>query len=90
MLFYMTIAALFLFTVVMSAVIGFLMYQAVRRLTASRAARHTTGAAAVLLASYVMTRVLLFPTWYYYAAVLVVSIALYTVLLKSSLERTDS
>lgn len=47
MLFYMTIAALFLFTAVMSAVIGFLMHQAIRRLTASRAARHTTGAAAV-------------------------------------------
>lgn len=90
MLFYMTIAALFLFTAVMSAVIGFLMYQAARRLTASRAARHTTGAAAVLLTGYLTTLMLLFPTWYYYAAVSAVSIALYTVLLKSSLERTDS
>lgn len=84
MLFYLTLFALFLFSAVISAVAGLLVYFAGGSFISSAAAPHILGVGAAMLAGWLMTKLLLFEIWYYYAAVLAGAVIIYFVLANSS------
>ena len=84
MFIYFTLIAVFVFSVVISAVVGFLFYQLSKKLLPSSEIRHIAGMVISVLAGITMTKLLLFDIWYYYAAVIGGTIVLYRILVRSS------
>lgn len=85
MLIYFTIFSVFVFSVVMSAIVGFLVYQTGYRFLPSTVIRHILGIGVAVLIGCLMTKLLLFRIWYFYVVVIGVAIILYIVFIKSSI-----
>ncbi|WP_301107247.1 hypothetical protein [Sporosarcina sp.] len=84
MFIYFTLIAVFVFSVVISAVVGFLFHQLCNQLLTSGRIGYILGMVVSVLVSIIMTKLLLFEIWYYYAAVIGVTILLYIVLVRST------
>lgn len=83
MIIYLQIFLLFVFSVVMSAAIGFVIYLAVDKVSPSTMIRHTLGVGASVLTGYFITELLIFSgIWYYYVATIVLGIMLYVLFVK--------
>lgn len=84
MIIYLQIFLLFVFSVVMSAAIGFLIYLAGDKISPSNVIRHTLGVGASVLTGYFITELLIFSgIWYYYVATIVLGVLLYVLFVKS-------
>ncbi|EGQ21519.1 hypothetical protein ABZ756_14350 [Mammaliicoccus sciuri] len=79
MLAYLTIFSVFVFTVVMSAAIGFLFYQVIYKFLPSTAIKNVLGAGLTVLISCIMTKLLLLGAWYFYVATSGVAFIFYVV-----------
>lgn len=84
MFIYFTLIAVFVFSVVISAVVGYLFHELTAKHLTSSGIRYIAGMVVSILVSCIMTKLLLFEIWYYYVAALGVASVLYIVIVRSS------
>lgn len=84
---YLTLISVFLFSVVMSAIIGFVIQLVINSLITSKATSPLVGAGVSVLTISFLNTLLLFGIWYVYALGIVLTLGLYYVLLQSSMNR---
>ena len=84
MIIYLQVFLLFVFSVVMSAAIGFVIYLVGDKVSPSTVIRHTLGVGASVLTGYFITELLVFSgIWYYYVATIVLGVLLYVLFVLS-------
>ncbi|ARD48655.1 hypothetical protein SporoP37_11175 [Sporosarcina sp. P37] len=83
MFIYYTLFSLFIFLVVISAVVGFLFHELSDKITSSKIISLLAGAAASVIASSLITKLLLSDIWNLYAAAIAVTLVLYVILVRS-------
>lgn len=84
---YLTLISVFIFSVVMSAVIGYLLQAVINSLLTSRDTTPLIGAGISILVVCLLIKLFLFGIWYVYAASIIAALGLYFVLLRSSNKR---
>lgn len=84
MIIYLQVILLFVFSVVMSAAIGFVIYLVGDKISLSNVIKHALGVGASVLTGYVITEMLIFSgIWYYYVATIVLGVLLYVLFVAS-------
>ena len=77
MLIYLTFYSVFVFAMVMSAAIGYVLYLAIDKFLPSTAIRHILGVVASVFTSYLITELLLSGVWYFYVITIGGGVMLY-------------
>ncbi|MBB4826160.1 hypothetical protein HNO89_003397 [Sporosarcina luteola] len=83
MLLYFTIFSVVVFSAAMSALTGLLVYQACQRFLHLPMIRHIVGVGSIVFLASLLTKLLLFGSWYYYVATIGLAIVIYMGLLTS-------
>ncbi|WP_153732768.1 hypothetical protein [Sporosarcina obsidiansis] len=84
MFIYFTTFSVIVFSAIISAVVGFLVYQAGGRFLPSSVIRHIVGGGTTVLTGCFITTLLHLEIWYVYTAVIVSAVIIYTVSIVSS------
>lgn len=78
MIIYLQVILLFLFSAVMSATIGFVIYLVIDKLIFSTVIKHIVGLGVTILTGYFITELLIFSgIWYYYVGTIILAGLLY-------------
>ena len=87
---YLTLFSVFIFSVVMSAVIGYLFHAVLNTLISSKDTTPLVGAGISILFISFMITMFLFGIWYLYAIGIILTLGVYFVLLQSSYKRNKN
>ncbi|PIC99556.1 hypothetical protein CSV68_07340 [Sporosarcina sp. P29] len=83
MFLYFTLFSVFIFSIVISAVVGFLFHELSNKLVSFKVFRLIVGAGVSVLVSGFLTKLLRIDIGYMYIAAIVMSVVLYVILVRS-------